>query len=154
MYFCCGAVVILASIWLFIGNFINYRLLARERKLAEQYKRTETEDPDQVRFRKEEDGEAQASDGAANEGQKDEEAMQRETNIWEPRRSLSFSDCATLPNGDQTCVWRHLLVPQQAVFRVLCISNKPTSEADVVLLTALIGMCLSKIFVTITGSVR
>ncbi|XP_024913446.1 monocarboxylate transporter 2 isoform X2 [Cynoglossus semilaevis] len=81
MYFCCGAVVILASIWLFIGNFINYRLLARERKLAEQYKRTETEDPDQVRFRKEEDGEAQASDGAANEGQKDEEAMQRETNI-------------------------------------------------------------------------
>lgn len=81
MYFCCGAVVILASIWLFIGNFINYRLLARERKLAEQYKRTETEDPDQVRYRKEEDGEAQASDGAANEGQKDEEAMQRETNI-------------------------------------------------------------------------
>ncbi|CAF96301.1 unnamed protein product, partial [Tetraodon nigroviridis] len=46
MYFCCGAVVILASVWLFIGNFINYRLLERERKKAEMYKQAETEDPD------------------------------------------------------------------------------------------------------------
>ncbi|XP_044136324.1 monocarboxylate transporter 2-like [Bufo gargarizans] len=33
MYFVCGMIVILASIWLFIGNAINYRLLAKE-KLA------------------------------------------------------------------------------------------------------------------------
>ncbi|KAG8577730.1 hypothetical protein GDO81_010277 [Engystomops pustulosus] len=33
MYFVCGIIVIVASIWLFIGNAINYRLLAKE-KLA------------------------------------------------------------------------------------------------------------------------
>lgn len=77
MYFCCGAVVIVASIWLFIGNFINYRLLEKERKQAEMYKRTETEDPDQ----KETDGDAQASENLATNGPKDEDAMQRETNI-------------------------------------------------------------------------
>ncbi|XP_077121490.1 monocarboxylate transporter 2-like [Ranitomeya variabilis] len=33
MYFACGVIVIVASIWLFIGNAINYRLLAKE-KLA------------------------------------------------------------------------------------------------------------------------
>ena len=76
MYFCCGAVVILARIWLFIGNFINYRLLDRERKRAEMYKQTETEDPDKVQDLKGAGGEAQAS-----EDQKDEEPMQRETNI-------------------------------------------------------------------------
>ncbi|KAG7269660.1 hypothetical protein CRUP_019049, partial [Coryphaenoides rupestris] len=47
MYFCCGAVVIVASIWLFIGNFINYRLLERERKQADTYKEAETGDPDE-----------------------------------------------------------------------------------------------------------
>lgn len=81
MYFCCGAVVILASIWLFIGNFINYRLLERERKHAEMYKPTETEDPDPVQDRKEADGEAQASEELVDKNQKDEEPMQRETNI-------------------------------------------------------------------------
>lgn len=81
MYFCCGAVVILASIWLFIGNFINYRLLERERKRAEMYKRTETDDPDQVHDHKEADGEAQASEDLVNKDQKDDEPMQRETNI-------------------------------------------------------------------------
>ena len=35
MYVFCGAIVILASIWLFIGNFINYGLLQRERKQRE-----------------------------------------------------------------------------------------------------------------------
>ena len=35
MYISCGAIVIFASIWLFIGNFINYRLLERERKQPE-----------------------------------------------------------------------------------------------------------------------
>lgn len=81
MYFCCGAVVILASIWLFIGNFINYRLLERERKQAEMYKRTETEDPDQVQDKKEADGEAQASMELGDQSQKQEEPMQHETNI-------------------------------------------------------------------------
>ena len=81
MYFCCGAVVILASIWLFIGNFINYRLLDRERKLAEMYKRTETEDPDHVREQKEADGEPQASEELDDKTQKEETPMQRETNI-------------------------------------------------------------------------
>lgn len=81
MYFCCGAVVILASIWLFIGNFINYRLLERERKQAEMYKRTETEDPDQVQDQKEADGEVQASDELDDKSPKEEEPMQRETNI-------------------------------------------------------------------------
>lgn len=81
MYFCCGAVVILASIWLFIGNFINYRLLERERKCAEMYKRTETEDPDQVQDQKEADGKAQSSEEVVEKSQKDDEPMQRETNI-------------------------------------------------------------------------
>lgn len=81
MYFCCGAIVILASIWLFIGNFINYRLLDRERKRAEMYKQTETEDPDQTQDQKEADGEAQATEELVDESQKDEQPMQRETNI-------------------------------------------------------------------------
>ncbi|KAM4037777.1 monocarboxylate transporter 2-like isoform 1-T2 [Anomaloglossus baeobatrachus] len=37
MYFVCGLIVIVASIWLFIGNAINYRLLAKE-KLANKEK--------------------------------------------------------------------------------------------------------------------
>ncbi|XP_072311153.1 monocarboxylate transporter 2-like [Eucyclogobius newberryi] len=77
MYFCCGSVVIVASIWLFIGNFINYRLLDRERKQAELYKRTETEDPDRAKDPKEADGEAQQEPDEP----KEEEPMQRETNI-------------------------------------------------------------------------
>ncbi|XP_003972997.1 monocarboxylate transporter 2 [Takifugu rubripes] len=81
MYFCCGAVVILASIWLFIGNFINYRLLERERKAAEMYKRTETEDPDQGQEKKEADAEAQALQELAAKGPNDEQPMQHETNI-------------------------------------------------------------------------
>lgn len=81
MYFCCGGVVILASIWLFIGNFINYRLLERERKRAELYKRTETEDPDQALDQKEADGETQASEDLVDKSEKGDEPMQRETNI-------------------------------------------------------------------------
>ncbi|XP_029902006.1 monocarboxylate transporter 2 [Myripristis murdjan] len=81
MYFCCGAVVIFASIWLFIGNFINYRLLDRERKRAELYKRTETEDPDHVQDQKEAGGDAQAPVELVDKSPKSEEPMQRETNI-------------------------------------------------------------------------
>ncbi|XP_038131308.1 monocarboxylate transporter 2-like [Cyprinodon tularosa] len=81
MYFCCGGVVILASIWLFIGNFINYRLIDREKKKAAMYKQAETEDPDRVPDEKEADGVAQASQDLADETEKGEGAMQRETNI-------------------------------------------------------------------------
>ncbi|XP_067856137.1 monocarboxylate transporter 2-like [Heptranchias perlo] len=35
MYFVCGSIVILASIYLFIGNFINYRLLEKEKRMEE-----------------------------------------------------------------------------------------------------------------------
>lgn len=81
MYFCCGGVVIVASIWLFIGNFINYRLLERERKQA-AYKQTDTEDPDQAQGQKEADGEAQQPSKDPNEqNQEEEEPMQRETNM-------------------------------------------------------------------------
>ncbi|XP_028306123.1 monocarboxylate transporter 2 isoform X2 [Gouania willdenowi] len=81
MYFCCGSIVILASIWLFIGNFINYRLLDREKKQAQMYKQAETEDPDHTRALKEAGVEAQASDGFVNKDEKTEEPMQRETNL-------------------------------------------------------------------------
>lgn len=74
MYFCCGSIVIFASIWLFIGNFINYRLLEREKKQAQRYKPTETEDPDQG-------AEQKASEETAEKAQSDEQSMQRETNI-------------------------------------------------------------------------
>lgn len=81
MYFCCGVVVILASVWLFIGNFINYRLLERERKKAEIYKQTETEDPDRGQERKEADGETPANQELVAKGPNDEQSVQHETNI-------------------------------------------------------------------------
>uniref|UniRef100_A0A8C1NZX0 Monocarboxylate transporter 2 n=1 Tax=Cyprinus carpio TaxID=7962 RepID=A0A8C1NZX0_CYPCA len=50
MYLCCGSVVVLSSIWLFIGNFINYRLLERERKSMqeEMYRRADLEEQEQT----------------------------------------------------------------------------------------------------------
>lgn len=82
MYFCCGSVVIVASIWLFIGNFINYRLLERERKQAQMYKQTDTEDPDQTQGQKEADGEPQQTSQEPDEqSQKEDTPMQRETNM-------------------------------------------------------------------------
>ncbi|XP_053572723.1 monocarboxylate transporter 2 [Bombina bombina] len=41
MYFVCGLIVIVASIWLFIGNAINYRLLAKEKMIADGKNATE-----------------------------------------------------------------------------------------------------------------
>lgn len=74
MYICCGSVVIFASIWLFIGNFINYRLLEKERK-QETYKQAELEEPDK--------GPSHAEDGQVSDEVcgKGEDAVQRETNI-------------------------------------------------------------------------
>ncbi|XP_044611561.2 monocarboxylate transporter 2 [Equus asinus] len=39
MYIACGAIVFLSSVWLLIGNAVNYRLLAKEKKLAEAEKK-------------------------------------------------------------------------------------------------------------------
>ncbi|KAM9312443.1 monocarboxylate transporter 2 [Gastrophryne carolinensis] len=44
MYFACGVIVIIASIYLFIGNAINYRLLAKE-KLANEAKNAKEAEP-------------------------------------------------------------------------------------------------------------
>ncbi|NXB26755.1 MOT2 protein, partial [Rhagologus leucostigma] len=41
MYFVCGVIVTVASIWLFIGNAINYRLLAKEKKLEDEKQKAE-----------------------------------------------------------------------------------------------------------------
>ncbi|XP_061840471.1 monocarboxylate transporter 2 [Nerophis lumbriciformis] len=79
MYFCCGAVVIVASVWLFIGNFINYRLLDRERKQAQQYTPAGTEDPDLVG--KEAQGGAKKQPDQEKDQEKGQEPMQRETNM-------------------------------------------------------------------------
>lgn len=35
MYIVCGVIVFLFSVWLFIGNVINYRLFVKEKKLVE-----------------------------------------------------------------------------------------------------------------------
>lgn len=45
MYMACGAIVVLASVWLLIGNAINYRLLAKEKKL-EEARKEKTQNPD------------------------------------------------------------------------------------------------------------
>lgn len=39
MYMVCGAIVFLSSVWLLIGNAINYRLLAKEKKLEAKKKK-------------------------------------------------------------------------------------------------------------------
>ncbi|XP_048862021.1 monocarboxylate transporter 2-like [Brienomyrus brachyistius] len=75
MYFCCGAVVILSSIWLFIGNAINYRLLDRERKRNEQ---TQHADGGNQR---DAEGDPEVMDNLCDDAQKEEQPMQRETNI-------------------------------------------------------------------------
>ncbi|XP_026878802.2 monocarboxylate transporter 2 [Electrophorus electricus] len=80
LYICCGSVVIFASIWLFIGNFINYRLLEQERKQEDQYKPAETDDleRDRVLVGVEASTDAEASEELCGNG---EGAMQRETHI-------------------------------------------------------------------------
>uniref|UniRef100_A0ABI7XA85 Monocarboxylate transporter 2 n=1 Tax=Felis catus TaxID=9685 RepID=A0ABI7XA85_FELCA len=45
MYIACGAIVFLSSVWLLIGNAINYRLLAKEKKLGEARKKTKESEP-------------------------------------------------------------------------------------------------------------
>ncbi|XP_056312274.1 monocarboxylate transporter 2 [Danio aesculapii] len=80
MYLCCGAVVVLSSIWLFIGNFINYRLLDRERKRDESYRQAEREEPEPT----ENTADAHTDTDTQAEQQLCESTdgvMQRETNI-------------------------------------------------------------------------
>ncbi|XP_051544433.1 monocarboxylate transporter 2-like [Myxocyprinus asiaticus] len=80
MYLCCGSVVIFASIWLFIGNFINYRLLEQERKRDEMYKQTEDQDQDQDQDQTETN--ADADDETSQQLCENKDGvMQRETNI-------------------------------------------------------------------------
>lgn len=43
MYMSCGAIVVVASIWLLIGNAINYRLLAKERKKEEEARKKDAQ---------------------------------------------------------------------------------------------------------------
>ncbi|KAG9342301.1 hypothetical protein JZ751_016803 [Albula glossodonta] len=83
MYFCCGANVIVASIWLFIGNAINYRLLEKEKKQAEKLKQLEPEAQHEVDGDADADADTEASKNLCVSAQKEEEstAMQRETNI-------------------------------------------------------------------------
>ncbi|KAM9704889.1 LOW QUALITY PROTEIN: monocarboxylate transporter 2-like [Menidia menidia] len=102
MYCCCGAVVVLAGLWLFVGNFINYRLLERERR-QDLYKPAQTRDPDQDQDQDQDQDRDQDQDQDRDQDQdqdrdkgqdrdqkeasqdleeaKGEEAMQRETNI-------------------------------------------------------------------------
>nr|XP_035929736.1 monocarboxylate transporter 2 [Halichoerus grypus]XP_035929737.1 monocarboxylate transporter 2 [Halichoerus grypus]XP_035929738.1 monocarboxylate transporter 2 [Halichoerus grypus]XP_035929739.1 monocarboxylate transporter 2 [Halichoerus grypus] len=42
MYIACGAIVFLASVWLLIGNAINYRLLAKKKEEEERKKKLHT----------------------------------------------------------------------------------------------------------------
>ncbi|KAG8439727.1 hypothetical protein GDO86_005774 [Hymenochirus boettgeri] len=44
MYFVCGLIVIIASIWLFIGNAINYRMLAKEKNSKDEKTASEKTD--------------------------------------------------------------------------------------------------------------
>lgn len=66
MYFVCGMIVIVASIWLFIGNAINYRLLAKE-KLATKSENAEKEaeplnTPEPIDVTKKSNAQANSSD--------------------------------------------------------------------------------------------
>ncbi|KAM9761282.1 monocarboxylate transporter 2 [Dama dama] len=45
MYLACGAIVVLASVWLLIGNAVNYRLLAREKKKNIHTKESQETEP-------------------------------------------------------------------------------------------------------------
>lgn len=45
MYLACGAIVVIASVWLLIGNAINYRLLAREKKKNIHTKESQETEP-------------------------------------------------------------------------------------------------------------
>lgn len=45
MYIASGAIVVLSGIWLFIGNAINYRLLAKEKKREKARKKKSTTYP-------------------------------------------------------------------------------------------------------------
>ncbi|XP_066579906.1 monocarboxylate transporter 2 [Amia ocellicauda] len=78
MYFCCGVIVIIASIWLFIGNAINYRLLDKERKREQELKQDEINHDHK-------DGDADcknnSEDVSVSPKKQPDDLMQRETNI-------------------------------------------------------------------------
>ncbi|ELK23475.1 Monocarboxylate transporter 2 [Myotis davidii] len=65
MYIACGAIVFLASVWLLIGNTINYRLLAKEKKLekakAETYNKPESRESEPLNASKQRDVEVKST---------------------------------------------------------------------------------------------
>lgn len=78
MYFVCGVIVIVASIWLFIGNAINYRLLAKEKKLEDEkqkaQKNTDLKEAEPLTNNENEDAASRADKTL-------EDPSERETNI-------------------------------------------------------------------------
>lgn len=78
MYIACGAIVFLASVWLLIGNTINYRLLAKEKKLEkakeETYNKPESRETEPLNTSKQCDVEVKGTRPGRN-------PSERETNI-------------------------------------------------------------------------
>nr|KAF6370535.1 solute carrier family 16 member 7 [Myotis myotis] len=78
MYIACGAIVFLASVWLLIGNTINYRLLAKEKKLEkakeETYNKPEPRESEPLNASKQCDAEVKSTRPGRN-------PSERETNI-------------------------------------------------------------------------
>ncbi|XP_064304566.1 monocarboxylate transporter 2 [Phalacrocorax carbo] len=78
MYFVCGVIVIVASIWLFIGNAINYRLLAKEKKLEDEklkaQKNADSKEAEPLTNNENEDAASRADKAL-------EDPSERETNI-------------------------------------------------------------------------
>lgn len=78
MYIACGAIVFLASVWLLIGNTINYRLLAKEKKLEkakeETYNKPESRETEPLNASKQCDVEVKGTRPGSN-------PSERETNI-------------------------------------------------------------------------
>lgn len=78
MYFVCGVIVTVASIWLFIGNAINYRLLAKEKKLEdEKQKAQKNADPKEAEPLTNNENE----DASSRADKALEDPSERETNI-------------------------------------------------------------------------
>ncbi|XP_015208489.1 monocarboxylate transporter 2 [Lepisosteus oculatus] len=78
MYVSCGVIVIIASIWLFVGNAINYRLLDKERKRQTDLKK------DEIKYDQkeaEEDSKMTPEDVLVCPQKSQDDEMQRETNI-------------------------------------------------------------------------
>ncbi|XP_028666409.1 monocarboxylate transporter 2-like [Erpetoichthys calabaricus] len=82
MYFCCGIIVIISSIWLFIGNAINYRLLAKEKRYEEEQKEHEANVTNgEKNAEAPQESKENAIENLAVSPQKNPDEAERETNI-------------------------------------------------------------------------